>query len=124
MKNILVISKKNFLVRKICATLPKKEIQVQTTTETGEKLKSNIEQISPDLIVIDAEIAPQMGIGLSLFIRQWSVVPLLILSTINTKSDEIRCIDMKSFDLLSEPIKTSLIAMRINSIFSERMNAL
>jgi DNA-binding response OmpR family regulator len=61
------------------------------------------------------------GLSLSLQIRQWTAVPLLILSTVETRDKEIRLLDLRSKGYLSEPYDISMVAIRINLILSMKL---
>jgi DNA-binding response OmpR family regulator len=119
MKKILVVSTASTLYERMEKWLTKFDYQILFSADMGDKLKSIVERIVPDLIAIDSGVAAFSGIKLGLRIRQWVSVPLLVLSTINTEFNQIRLLDLKSTDCLSEPYDMSIVAVRIDRILSE-----
>lgn len=119
MKKILVISTASTLYDRLGKWLAKFDYQILYSTYKGEKLKSIIDSILPDLIAVDYGIQVISGINLGLSIRQWSPVPLLILSTKNTECNQIRLLDLESSNYLSKPYDMSVVVIRIDTILSE-----
>jgi DNA-binding response OmpR family regulator len=122
MKKILVVSPEPELYFRLDNWYSKVEYQIIYTPDTSDNLKSTIDQFSPDLIVVDCEIPAVSGLRLSLKIRQWSSVPLLLLSTVNTRNNEIRLLDLNSKGYLSDPYDISTVAIRINIILSMNLS--
>jgi two-component system, OmpR family, KDP operon response regulator KdpE len=118
MKKILVISTASTLYDRLGKWLAKLDYQILFSPDKGEILKSIIDRILPDLIAIDYGIQVVSGINLGLSIRQWSPTPLLILSTKNTKYNQIRLLDLESPNYLSKPYDMSEVVNRIDNILS------
>jgi DNA-binding response OmpR family regulator len=122
MKKILVISTASTLHDRLEKWLVKFDYQILFSPDKGEKLKSIINKILPDLIAVDYGIQVISGINLGLSIRQWSPAPLLILSTKNTECNQIRLLDLESSNYLSKPYDMSVVVNRIDSILSENLS--
>jgi DNA-binding response OmpR family regulator len=122
MKKILVVSSVSTLYDRLEKWLANIDYQILFSTDNGDKLKLIIERILPDLITIDSGVPVISGINLGLSIRQWASVPLLILSTMNTEYYQIRLLDLKSSDCLSEPYDMSVVVIRIDRILSENLS--
>ena len=117
-KLILLISEQVDFQRRLEKGLSGNAYMIKTLTSYDNKLKDKIEQISPDLVIIDAAPPELKGIKLSLQIRNWSPVPLLLFSTLNTPENEIRILDVHADGWLSEPLGFDLISVRINDLLA------
>ena len=117
-KLILLISEQVDFQRRLEKGLSGNAYMIKTLTGYDNKLKDKIEQISPDLVIIDAAPPELKGIKLSLQIRNWSPVPLLLFSTLNTPENEIRILDVHADGWLSEPLGFDLISVRINDLLA------
>ena len=117
-KLILLISEQVDFQRRLEKGLSGNAYIIKTTSSYDNKLKETVEQISPDLIIVDAAPPELKGIKLSLQIRSWSSVPLLMFSTLNTAENEIRILDVHADGWLSEPLGLDLISVRINDLLA------
>lgn len=117
-KNVLIISSDPNLNGRLTRVLSEPEYRVFYAGRTDKKLRPIINQIKPDLIVVDPEIPTLRGIALSLLIRQWSAAPILMLSAAETQENEIRALDMHADEYLGEPFDVGAVSVRIDSILT------
>jgi DNA-binding response OmpR family regulator len=117
-KNILIVSNDLMLYKRLESLLSRQDYQAFYAQSTDSRLKTIIKNINPDLIVVDPEMPSLRGISIGLLIRQWSPVPILMLSTVDSGSNELRALNLESGDYLSDPIDVNLVAARIDTILS------
>jgi DNA-binding response OmpR family regulator len=117
-KKILIVSRDNELYRRLNNHLFESGYKAKTTRETGSELKPIIDELAPDLIIVNPETPSLQGLEISLLIRQWTPVPILILTTDDTRESEVRTLDLSAKDYLSEPFAVGVVAARINKILS------
>ncbi len=117
-KKILVVSRDDDLYRRLNTYLFERGYDTSTTRETGNELKLTIDELTPDLIIVNPETPSLQGLEISLRIRQWTPAPILILSTVDTRENEVRTLDLSAKDYLSEPFNINVVAARINKIIS------
>jgi DNA-binding response OmpR family regulator len=117
-KKIMVISNDLTLYRRLQDLLNGEGYNTSYTQSTDSRLKAHLEEIDPDLIVIDPDTPSFKGIELSLLVRQWSPAPILMLTTFASNGHEVRALDMESGDYLSEPLDIGLVAARIDLLLS------
>jgi two-component system, OmpR family, response regulator MprA len=118
LKKILIVGNDQRLHNRIKSILSEKKCRISYTSQINDGLKSIIDKTNPELIIVDPEISRLKGIEISLLVRRWTPVPILILTTAQTMEHEVRALDLKAEDCLSEPIDISLVAERINNILS------
>jgi two-component system, OmpR family, KDP operon response regulator KdpE len=117
-QTILVISEDCDLYKQLEDDLWMNGYQVCRAQSVDAGLKSLISRVHPDLIVIDPEVPSMKGLELSLLVRQWTPVPILILSIETEQKREVRILDLNAADYLSEPLDIKVVTARINNLLS------
>jgi DNA-binding response OmpR family regulator len=111
-KKILVIAKDPAL-----STIMEQELQdeyeIVCTQRTGVDLKDIFYEETPDFIILDIMMPNLDGIGVCLTIRQWSHVPIMMLSTWGTGSDKVCGLNLGSETYLTEPFGAEELKARI-----------
>jgi DNA-binding response OmpR family regulator len=115
---VLIISSDYDLFTQLTLPLREPVFKVYFASGTEKELRSVVNNIKPDLIVVDPEIPSLRGIALSMLVRRWTPVPIMMLSTFHTRENEIRGLDLDADEYLSQPFNVSLIAARIDNILS------
>ena len=101
---ILVISSGSELVRFLKKEPFENSYQLISTQDTGEGLREVACQESPDLVIVDVMMPRMDGIEISLGIRQWSQVPIIMLSAWEAGRNSVRRFDLSAENYLSEPL--------------------
>ena len=117
-KSVLIISNDPDLNSRLDSVLREPEYRLNYMRRADKNLRPVIKRLKPDLIVIDPEIPELRGIALSLLLRQWSQVPILMLSAEKTLENEVRALDMDALDYLSEPFDVGIVSVRVDDILS------
>lgn len=99
---VLVISKDTKLMDFLQCNFSSSGYQV-LHDQAEEELKSILDRVMPDLIILDIMMPRLDGIELCLSIRQRSRVPIIMLSTWGTGIAEVRGLDLSSESYLTEP---------------------
>ncbi|GEM_PF-2750112 len=116
--NVLIISSDYDLFTRLALQLKEPVFKVFYARGAGQRLQPIIDQVEPDLIVIDPEVPTFRGIALSMLVRNWSPKPILMLSAAYTQENEIRALDMDAEGYLSQPFDIRLVAIRIDNLLS------
>ncbi|MFS0753089.1 two-component system response regulator KdpE [Noviherbaspirillum sp. 1P10PC] len=69
----------------------------------------------PDLVILDLGLPDGDGIGFISSIRQWSPVPIIILSARNSEQDKIRGLDAGADDYLAKPFGLGELLARVRA---------
>ena len=99
----LVVSSDPVMLRFLQQNLSENGYQMVTTQHTGEELKVELDRELPDLVILDIMMPELDGIEVCLRIRQWSQVPVLMLSTWGAGEDRVRGLDLIADSYLTEP---------------------
>ena len=70
----------------------------------------------PDLVILDLAMPEPDGIEVCLRLREWSKVPILVLSVREDEEDKIAALDAGADDYLTKPFSTGELLARIRAI--------
>jgi len=111
---ILIISDDPQLLGVLQDNLPTNGYQVMNTVDSGEELKEVLDEVLPNLVILDAVMPRLDGIELCLRIRRLCEVPILMLSGWGTTKDMVRGLDLNADGYLSEPINIDDLMLQID----------
>ena len=110
---ILTISTDPVLVTFLQQGLNNGEYEVISTRHTGVRLKDVIDDEDPEFIILDIMMPTLDGIGTCLQLRQWTHLPIMMLSTWGTGDDTVRGLNLGSDSYLTEPFGVDVLKARI-----------
>ncbi|MBN1177359.1 MAG: response regulator [Dehalococcoidales bacterium] len=110
---ILTISTDPVLITFLQQELNNGEYEVISTRHTGIRLKDVIDSEDPEFIVLDIMMPTLDGIGTCLQLRQWTHLPIMMLSTWGTGDDTVRGLNLGSDSYLTEPFGVDVLKVRI-----------
>ena len=112
---VAVISSDPMMLRFLRRNLSNDDYDVVVTPGV-EELQSLLAKELPDLVIQDIMMPNLDGLSVSLQIRQWSQVPLLMLSAWGAGADKVRGLDLSADDYLTEPFDADALIMRMKEI--------
>lgn len=115
-RKIVVVTGDPTLAELIHLHLGDTAYQIVNAQELDGDLMSMLDAITPDLVVLDIMMPWSNGIELGLFLRQWSEVPIIMLSTWGAGKNKVRCLDMDSDDYLTEPLGIAELMSNIDKV--------
>ena len=74
----------------------------------------------PDMVILDLGLPDQDGLNFITFARQFSQVPILVLSARTTDSDKVTALDLGANDYVTKPFSTAELLARIRSALRNR----
>lgn len=83
------------------------------TTATGEDAILQTINLQPDLMILDLGLPGINGIEVTKRIREWSYMPIVILSVQNQDSDKIEALDAGADDYLTKPFSIGELTARL-----------
>lgn len=81
--------------------------------ETGHAALSAAVSVKPDVILLDLGLPDMDGIEIVNRIRQWSQVPIIILSVRDRETDKVHALDAGADDYLTKPFGVGELLARI-----------
>ena len=115
MKNqphILVIDDEPQILRALKTILRERDFRV-STAETGEEGLALAAAEPPDLVVLDLSLPKMDGIEVCARLREWTQLPILVLSVRGGERDKVAALDAGADDYLTKPFGIEELLARI-----------
>jgi two-component system KDP operon response regulator KdpE len=113
--DILVIDDETPIRRLLEITLQSNGYSVMQAATAREGLEKTVNH-SPDLIILDLGLPDENGQAMLKKMREWSMVPVIILSVQNQEECIITALDNGANDYLVKPFRTGELLARIRSV--------
>jgi len=110
---VLAVSRDPVLVSFLNKELNGSEYDIVHTEHNGIQLKDIIETEKPEFIIMDIVMPSLDGIGTCLQLRQWTQVPVIMLSTWGTGNGTVRGLNLSSDNYLTKPFGGDVLTKRI-----------
>lgn len=85
------------------------------TSASGNMAINAITEKHPDLILLDMGLPDMDGLYIIRFVREWSKVPIIVVSARDTGSDKVAALDSGADDYVTKPYDTSELLARIRT---------
>jgi two-component system KDP operon response regulator KdpE len=109
---ILVVDDETQILRALRTILTQRHFRV-TTASRGEEALTLAATSAPDLIILDLTLPDLDGIEVCARIRQWSQVPIVVLSVRDGEKDKVAALDQGADDYLTKPFGIEELLARI-----------
>ena len=110
---ILAISSDPIMLKLFQQNLSESGFEVASTQYTGEELRIVLDRELPELVILDIMMPSMDGIEVCLGIRQWSQVPIMMLSAWGAGEGKVRRLDLSAYSYLTEPFGMDELMVRI-----------
>ena len=91
-----------------------------TTAATGERGLSEVALVAPDVVVLDLGLPDLDGMEVCRRIRQWSDVPVVVLSADGTQDRKIAALDGGADDYMTKPFSMGELDARLRVALRHR----
>jgi len=81
--------------------------------DTGEAALSSVTAVRPDLVILDLGLPDLDGVEVTRLLRQWTPIPIVILSVRGQEADKIAALDAGADDYLTKPFGTGELLARM-----------
>jgi two-component system KDP operon response regulator KdpE len=109
---ILVIDDEPHILRALRTILTAKKFQVTTAANGAEGL-AMVAANPPDIVILDLSLPDMDGLQVCANIREWSSVPIIILSVRDSEHDKVAALDRGADDYLTKPFGIEELLARI-----------
>ncbi len=110
--HILVIDDEPQILRALRTILTAKKFRV-TTASRGEEGLALAATTLPDLVILDLGLPDIDGFTVCARLREWSNVPIIVLSVRESEGDKVRALDQGADDYLVKPFGIEELLARI-----------
>lgn len=115
-QHVLVVDDDPSILRFLSANLKARGYQV-TSTVDGEKALEVMESEYIDLIILDIMLPGMDGVEVCRRIREWSQVPIIMLTARGDETFKVKCLDLGADDYLTKPFSVGELLARIKTAF-------
>ena len=109
---IVVADDEQSILRTLKRNLTGRGYEVFTASD-GEEALSQIESVLPDIVVLDITMPKLDGLEVCRRVREWSQVPIIILSARDEERQKVEALDLGADDYLTKPFGTDELLARI-----------
>jgi len=82
---------------------------------SGKEAKSIFLSHSPDLVLLDLGLPDMEGSEVIKSIREWSLVPIIVVSARNKESEKVEALDLGADDYITKPFGISELLARVRA---------
>ncbi len=111
---VLVVDDERAIRRFLRATLSAQDYVVLEAS-TGEEAVRSIAVERPDVVILDLGLPDLDGVEVTRRVREWSPVPVIILSVREQESEKIAALDAGADDYLTKPFGAGELLARIRA---------
>lgn len=112
---ILIVDSDPGVIKLLRASLEDIDYEPIAATDGAEALQV-IQKELPDLIILDIKIPKLDGIEVCKQLRQWSQIPIIMLSGDNNIELEVRCLDVGADDYVVKPFNLDELMARVRAM--------
>ena len=87
---------------------------------TGKEALSEVSARKPDLVILDLGLPDIDGLEVTRQLRQWTQVPIIVLSVRGSEKDKVAALDAGADDYLTKPFGTGELLARIRVVWRHR----
>lgn len=111
---ILVVEDDEGICNFICAILTSNDYNVMKAAK-GKEAISMVASYGPDLILLDLGLPDMDGMVVLKTIRQWTAIPVVIVSARGHEREKVEALDLGADDYITKPFGTSELLARIRT---------
>jgi two-component system KDP operon response regulator KdpE len=122
MSKVLVIDDDPALLRAMRIGLHAKGYDVQLAT-TGEEGLAQVSLFEPDVVVLDLGLPDIDGVEVCRRMRQWSEVPVIVLSAAGSEERKVQALDSGANDYVTKPFGMAELEARLRVALRPRASS-
>ncbi len=111
---VLVVDDEPQIVRGLSATLRAAGYEVGSSATAGEAL-SAIALRPPDAVILDLVLPDGSGVDVCRSLREWTEIPVIVVSALDTEADKIAALDAGADDYVTKPYGVGELLARLRA---------
>ena len=112
---ILVVDDEPQILRVLRASLPARGYQVRTAPG-GDEALDEVRKEMPDLIILDLAMPGTSGLDVCRRVREFSSVPIVVLSAKGSEVDKVNALDLGADDYVTKPFGMDELLARVRAV--------
>jgi two-component system KDP operon response regulator KdpE len=114
-QTILIVDDDPVIVKFVRANLEVNEYTVAVAINGSEALKA-VELDPPDLVLLDIMMPEMDGFEVCRRLREWSTVPIIMLTARGDEIDRVRCLELGADDYITKPFGVNEMMARVQAV--------
>ncbi|HXR64759.1 MAG TPA: response regulator transcription factor [Ktedonobacteraceae bacterium] len=103
------------LLRLITRNLEFEGYEVAAASD-GERALEQIEQLAPDLVLLDVMMPRMDGFTVTSLVREFSTVPIILITARGQDQDKVKGLDLGADDYLTKPFSVDELLARVRAV--------
>lgn len=112
---ILVVDDELSILKYLRANLEAEGYEVLSAMDGAQALQT-LEAELPDLVVLDIMMPEMDGLEVCRRLREWSQLPVIMLSALGDESDKVQCLDLGADDYITKPFGKDEFIARVRAV--------
>ncbi|MGH9823698.1 MAG: response regulator transcription factor [Blastocatellia bacterium] len=112
---VLVVDDEPQILRVMRTVLPPRGYDVNVASN-GEEALEQIRKIAPDLILLDLVMPDMSGLEVCRRVREFSAVPIVVLSAKGSEKDKVAALDLGADDYVTKPPAMEELLARMRAV--------
>ena len=112
---ILVVDDEEAIIKFLRANLEAEGWQVLMATDGTEALQT-MKKESPDLVILDIMMPRVDGFEVLQRLREWSQIPVIMLSVREEMADKVKCLNLGADDYITKPFGVEELIARVSAV--------
>lgn len=108
-------------IRRMLRIALKSEGYEVVEAENGQRAIEAVARQQPDLVILDLGLPDMDGHAVLASIRQWSAVPVIILSVRNSDREKVAALDNGAQDYVTKPFSVEELLARVRASLRDRL---
>lgn len=118
---VLVVDDDQSIVKLLLANLKAEGYETLAALDGAQALDT-FERELPDLVILDIMMPKLDGFELCRRLREWSQIPIIMLSARCDEQDKVKCLDLGADDYMSKPFGIDELMARIKAVIRRTRN--
>lgn len=114
-RRILIVDDDISVIKALRANLSAKDYETMAAVD-GQEAIGIVERELPDLIIMDIMMPRIDGFEVCRQIRQWSQIPIIMLSARQDESEKAKCLDNGADDYMTKPFGITELISRVGAV--------
>lgn len=112
---VLIVDDDLAIVKFVRANLKAEGYETLTAMD-GDQALAIVEKELPDLVILDIMMPEMDGLEVCHRLRQWSQIPIIMLSARGDEEDKVKCLDLGADDYISKPFGVGELIARVRAV--------
>ncbi len=113
--HFLIVDDELAIIKFVRANLQAEDYEALTALDGAEALET-VEMELPDLVILDIMLPKIDGFEVCRRLREWSQIPIIMLSARGDEEDKVKCLDLGADDYITKPFSVDELLARVRAV--------